>query len=64
MMLLAVGAHAGERLCAVQADNKVVIDFKSKKANFNTVKRSAVSLGDGLAVTFPKPGSGVTISAP
>ena len=62
-MMMAHGATAGERLCGVEPCNEVVIDFKEKKAQVKAPGAKATQ-GNGLAVSFPKAGSGVILSAP
>ena len=62
-MMMAHGATADERLCGVEPCNEVVIDFKEKKAQVKSLG-AKVTQGNGLAVSFPKAGSGVILSAP
>jgi len=58
-----LGAQEGERLCAVRADNQVVIDFQTKQATIKAVG-STTSEEDGLNIALPKAGSGAIMSAP
>jgi hypothetical protein len=54
---------AGERFCGTEAANKLLLDFKTDKAQVKSLG-ARVSKDNGLKVTFSDAGTGVTITAP
>ena len=51
------------RFCGAEAANEVLVDFSTRKAHVKALG-ARVTTGTGLTVSFPKPGTGVLLTAP